>query len=75
VPVILLITKTHYTTKGKQMTEKFDPKELVRFQEVLMANSIMIETLTQLLMEKGIISNEEFFTKLKKVKDDYQRKA
>ncbi len=57
------------------MAEKIDPKELVRFQEILMANSMMIETLTQLLMEKGIISDEEFFTKLKKVKKDYQRKA
>ena len=57
------------------MAEEHDPKELDRIQEVLMANSIMIETLTQLLMEKEIVSNEEFFTKLKKVKDDYQRKA
>ena len=57
------------------MAEKFDPKELARIQEVLMANSIMIETLAQVLMDKGIISNEEFFTKLKKVKKDYQRKA
>jgi hypothetical protein len=40
-----------------------------------MANSIMIETLTQLLMDKGIISNEEFFTTLKKVKTDYQKKS
>jgi hypothetical protein len=56
------------------MAEKFDPEERVRVQEVLMANSIMIETLTQLLMEKGMISNEEFFAKLKKVKTDYQRK-
>ena len=57
------------------MAEEHDPKELDRIQEVLMANSIMIETLTQLLMEKEVISNEEFFTKLKKVKNDYQKKA
>jgi hypothetical protein len=57
------------------MAEKFDPNELARIQEVLMANSIMIETLAQVLMDKGIISNEEFFTKLKTVKKDYQRKA
>ncbi len=57
------------------MAEKHDPKEMDRIQEVLLANSIMIETLTQLLMEKEIISNEEFFTRLKKVKNDYQRKA
>jgi len=56
------------------MVEKFDPKELARFHEILMANSIMIETLTQLLMEKGIISNEEFFAKLKNIKTDYQKR-
>jgi hypothetical protein len=55
------------------MTEKLDSKDLARFQEILLANSIMIETLTQLLMEKGTISNDEFFTKLKKVKADYQK--
>lgn len=55
------------------MIEKLDSKDLARFQEILLANSIMIETLTQLLMEKGTISNEEFFTKLKKVKADYQK--
>jgi len=55
------------------MIEKLDSKDLARFQEILLANSIMIETLTQLLMEKAIISNEEFFTKLKKVKADYQK--
>jgi hypothetical protein len=56
------------------MAEKLDSKELARFQEILLANSIMIETLTQLLMEKGIFSNEEFFTKLKNVKADYQKR-
>ena len=56
------------------MAEQFDPKELARFHEILMANSIMIETLTQLLMEKGIISNEEFFAKLKNIKTDYQKR-
>jgi hypothetical protein len=38
------------------MAEKFDPKDLVRIQEVLMANSIMIEALTQLLLD--LVSNE-----------------
>ena len=50
------------------MAEKLDSKDLARFQEILLANSIMIEKLTQLLMEKTIISNEEFLTKLKKSK-------
>jgi len=33
------------------MAEQLDPKELVRFQELLMANSIIVDSLTQLLME------------------------
>ena len=55
------------------MAEKLDPKELVRFQELLMANSIIVDSLTQLLMEKGIITNE-FFTKMKQVQAEYQKK-
>jgi archaellum biogenesis ATPase FlaH len=57
------------------MTEKLDPKELVRFQELLMANSIIVDSLTQLLMEKGIITNEEFFAKMKQVQAEYHKKS
>ena len=57
------------------MAEKLDPKELVRFQELLMANSIIVDSLTQLLMEKGIITNEEFFAKMKQVQAEYQKKG
>jgi hypothetical protein len=56
------------------MAKQLDPKELARVQELLMANSMLVESLTQLLMEKGIISNEEFFTKLKQVQAEYQKK-
>ena len=56
------------------MAEKLDPKELVRFQELLMANSIIVDSLTQLLMEKGIITNDEFFTKMKQVQAEYKKK-
>ena len=34
----------------------------------------MVETLTKLLMKKGIITNEEFFTTLKEVQMDYKRR-
>ena len=56
------------------MAEKLDPKELVRFQELLMANSIIVDSLTQLLMEKGIINDEEFFTKMKQVQTEYHKR-
>ena len=46
------------------MAEKPDPKELVSFKELLMANSIQVDALAQLLIEKGIITTDEFFDKL-----------
>jgi hypothetical protein len=57
------------------MAERLDSKELVSFKEILTANSIMVETLTKLLMEKGVITNEEFFTKLKEVQAEYHKKS
>jgi len=57
------------------MAEQLDPKELVSFKEILNANSLMVDALIQLLMEKGIITDDEFFTKLKEVQAEYHRKG
>jgi hypothetical protein len=56
------------------MAEKLDEKELVTFKEMLMANSIEVDALCQLLIEKGIITEEEFWRKLKKLKGEYEKK-
>ena len=58
--------------KGICMAEKLDPKEIVSFKELLMANSIQVDAIAQLLIEKGIITKEEFFAKLKQVQSEYQ---
>ncbi len=55
------------------MAEKLDSKELVSFKELLMANSIQVDAVAQLLIEKGIITKAEFFTKLKQVQSEYQK--
>jgi len=57
------------------MAEKLDPKEIVSFKELLTANSIQIDALTQLLIEKGIITEQEFFSKLKQIQAEYQNKG
>ena len=57
------------------MAEKLDSKELVSFKELLITNSIQIDTLTQLLIENSIITSEEFFTKLKMVQTEYKSKS
>ena len=54
------------------MAEKLDPKELVSFKELLMANSIQVDAVAHLLIEKGIITQEEFFAKLKQVQSEYK---
>jgi mannitol/fructose-specific phosphotransferase system IIA component (Ntr-type) len=56
------------------MAEKLDEKELVSFKELLMANSMQVDALAQLLIEKGLITEQEFFAKLKQVQMEYQMK-
>jgi hypothetical protein len=47
------------------MAEKLDPSELVSFKEPLIANSIQVDALAQLLIDEGIpykwhqLSNDE----------------
>jgi len=55
------------------MAEKLDKSELGKFKELLMAieellilHSTHIDAVTQILVEKGIITNEEISAKLKK---------
>ena len=57
------------------MAKKLDPADLVSFKELLMANSIMADALVQMLIEKELITQEEFFTKLKQVRAEYQKKG
>ncbi len=57
------------------MAEKLDPKEIVSFKELLMANSMQMDALAQLLIEKGIITSDEFFAKLMDVKEQYPEQS
>lgn len=58
---------------GGSMARKLEENELVTFKEMIMANSKMVDTLAQLLFEKGLFTEEEFYVKLKDV--DLQYKA
>ena len=55
------------------MAQKLDDSEIVEFKELLIANSIQTDTLVQLLIEEGIISEQKFFAKLKEVQAQYQK--
>jgi len=56
------------------MAKELDKRELVDFKELLMANSIQVDTICQLLIEKEIITSEEFFAKLKQVQVEYKNR-
>ena len=47
------------------MAKKLDQKEINSTEELIMENIYQLDAVTQLLIEKGIISEQEFFTKLK----------
>ncbi len=57
------------------MVEKLDDKELMSFKETIMANSIQLDTITQLLIERGIFTADEFYAKLKEVMMQYEGKG
>ena len=56
------------------MGQHLDVKELASFKELLIANTIQIDAICRLLIEKGIISEEELYGKLKKVQTEYNKK-
>ena len=42
------------------MAERLDDRETVSFEELLMANVIQVDALSQLLIEKGVFAEGEF---------------
>ena len=60
--------------KGGQMAKSLPKKNLVSFKELLLANSIQVDALAQLLIEEGIIFEQKFIAKLKQVKTEYQKR-
>ena len=55
------------------MEDRVDEKELVLFLELLMPHIIHLNTVTELLLEKGIFTRKEFSTKRKRVQQQYER--
>ena len=54
------------------MAQQLDPKETITFKELLIANAIQIDSIIQLLMEKGLITEDEYFTKMQYVQTEYK---
>ena len=56
------------------MAEKLDPSELVSIKELVIANSILVDAMAMLLIEKGFFTKDELSTKLKEVQMEYKSK-
>lgn len=56
------------------MPEKLDPQQTYDFKELLISEMIEIDTITQLLIEKGIITQQEYLSKLKYVQQEYEKR-
>ena len=54
------------------MEQKLGEKELVTFKKMFMANSIQVDAVYQLLIEKRIITEEQFCSKLSQVVHEYR---
>jgi hypothetical protein len=60
---------------GTSMAENIDAHEMTTFKDLLMANSLQVDAVAQLLIEKGIFTKEEFFDMLKRVQAEYEKKG
>jgi len=54
------------------MAYELDPIEIIEFKEMLMANTIQIDTMFQLLIQKGFFTEVEYLEKMKEVSVDYR---
>jgi hypothetical protein len=50
------------------MGNQLEQSDLVSFKELLMANSIQVDTAVQLFIEKRFFTEHEFFNKLKQLR-------
>jgi hypothetical protein len=46
-------------SRRPHMAQKIDPSEMVSFKEFVLTNAIQLDTITQLLIDKGIITQQE----------------
>jgi uncharacterized protein YqgQ len=56
------------------MAIALDPKQIVSFEELLMSQVVQQEALTRLLVEKGILTKEEFLEMVKVVDREMKSK-
>jgi hypothetical protein len=60
--------------ENKIMAQQNIKPELIPIHELVGSNTIQLDTIYQLMIEKGYFTEVEFLTKMKKVQVDYQNR-
>ncbi len=55
------------------MTEKLNPNKIEDSEQLLISNTIQLDSVVQLLIEKGIFSKKEYSEMVDKVLKEYQK--
>ena len=59
----------------ESMSGNSDSNEMSTFKDLLLANSLQIDAVAQLLIEKGIFNKDDFFDMLKRIQTEYEKKG
>jgi hypothetical protein len=57
--------------KDLLVSEEIDTKKMVGFEKLLVSTTIQLEAITRLLLQKGIIKEEELLEMMNQVQSDY----
>ena len=55
------------------LADQRNSNEISTIQDLLMANSMQLDAIAQLLIEKGVFSKEDLFNMLKRIQKEYQK--
>ncbi len=59
----------------ESMSGNSDSNEMSTFKDLLLANSLQIDAVAQLLIEKGIFTKDDFWDMLKRIQTEYEKKG
>ena len=62
-----------FENEGLLVSQSGDSNEIATIQDLLMANSMQLDAIAQLLVEKGVFSKEDLFNMLKRIQKEYQK--
>jgi len=63
------------STHDLPVPEDFDSKKRSGLEKLLVSNTVQLEALTRILLDKGYVSEEELLEMLNKIQAEYQSKG